>query len=288
MSLLSESAPLVTSATSPATQSARGASARDVEYSKTLMKGLGVLQAFAGSDIPLTNAEIATRINLPRPTVARLTSTLVELGYLVRSTRGRFQVGARALTLGYPVVSRYVDRQKARPFMREFAQRTGGAVSIAVASDMDYVFVESVRETQLMLHVPDVGFSAPLASTAMGRALLAAMPDSKLRQYRQRMVRYRPDEWREHGESALAAIEECRTRGYCSVFGTWRPEVLALASPLGHTLSGEALAINCGLQSWMTTPEQIAEAKLGPRLDALARCIRALIPLSLQSDVGTA
>jgi len=247
------------------------------------MKGLSVLQAYAGSDTPLTNAEIATRIALPRPTVSRLTATLVELGYLVRGTRGHFQVGARALTLGYPVVSRYVDRQKARPFMREFAQRSGGAVSIAVASDMDYVFVESVRETHLMLHVPDVGFSAPLANTAMGRALLAAMPEVKLRQYRQRMMRFRPEEWREHGEAAMAAIQECRANGFCGVFGTWRPEVLAVASPLGHTANGEALAINCGLQSWMTTSEEISEAKLGLRLAALARCIRDVMPLTLNS-----
>lgn len=250
------------------------------DYSKTLLKGLTILQAFGDSQKSLSNAEIAVLVGVPRPTVARLTATLVEFGYLVPSGRGRFEVGARALTLGYPVLSRIVDRQQARRFMGEFADRIGGAVSIGIASDLDYVFIESIRRTASMRHIPDVGFHSPLATTAMGRALLSAMPKQRFLTYVRRVCRFRPDEWNRYGDEAMQGIADCRAHGYCAVYGTWRPEVLALACPLGVNRNGEALALNCGLQSWMTTPEQIEKDQIGPRLVSLAACIRESMALS--------
>ena len=251
----------------------------DGGISTTLAKGLEVLEAFASYGRAATNAEIAEKIGLPRPSVARMTTTLVELGFLVRASRGKFEVGGRTLTLGYPVVTRLVDRQKARPLMREFAASTGGAVSIAVASDMDYVFVESVQPNNTMQHRPEVGFSAPLATTAMGRALLSIMQESRLKQYRQRMQRFRPEQWAAHGAQALAGMKACSKYGFCSVFGTWRADIFAFGSPLGRMVTGEVFAVNCGIPSWSMTPAQIEVEQIGQRLSVLADNIRTLMPL---------
>jgi DNA-binding IclR family transcriptional regulator len=253
--------------------------------SATLAKGLSVLAAYAASENSVTNADIAERVGLPRPTVARLTNTLIQSGYLVRVSRGRVQVAAGALTLGYPVLTRLVDRQLARPLMRDFAERLGGAVSIATVNQLDYVFVESVQIGNSMAHTPEVGFSAPLAATAIGRALLAAMSCAALEQYRQTMLRERPEEWQQFGEAAMAGVDECRRQGFCSIRGTWRPQHFGVASMLGRTSRGEVLAINCGMPSWRMTDQQFEDAQLGRRIVALAADIRAVMGLSAISEV---
>lgn len=247
--------------------------------SATLVKGLEVLAAYAMSHEAHTSAEIAEMIGHPRPTVARLTTTLVDLGYLRRVTRGKFEVASRTLTLGYPVLSRLAARQRARPLMREFSERIGGSVSIATPSDLDYVLVETIDITNAMSHIPDIGYSSAIASTATGGALLAAMTQQQRATYLERIKRLRPDEWRQHGKAALKSVSQCSEAGFCLIRDTWRPRHFGVASPLGRTARGEALAINCAMPSWKMSEEQLKEAQLGPRLRSLANELRAIMHL---------
>lgn len=247
--------------------------------SATLVKGLEVLAAYAMSHEARTSAEIAEMIGHPRPTVARLTTTLVDLGYLRRVTRGKFEVASRTLMLGYPVLSRLAARQRARPLMREFSERIGGSVSIATPSDLDYVLVETIDITNAMSHIPDIGYSSAIASTATGGALLAAMTQQQRATYLERIKRLRPDEWRQHGKAALKSVSQCSEAGFCLIRDTWRPRHFGVASPLGRTARGEALAINCAMPSWKMSEEQLKEAQLGPRLRSLANELRAIMHL---------
>jgi len=247
--------------------------------SATLEKGLEVLAAYAASHEAHTSAEIAEMIGHPRPTVARLTTTLIDLGYLRRVTRGRFEVASRTLKLGYPVLGRLAARQRARPLMREFSERIGGSVSIAIQSDLDYVLVETIDITNAMTHIPDIGYSSPIASTATGRALLAGMTHEQRDDYIARVKRLRPQEWKQHGKSALISVTECHQVGFCLIRDTWRPRHFGVATPIGRTARDEAVAINCAMPSWKMSEEQLKEAQLGPRLLSLADEVRAIMDL---------
>ena len=108
---------------------------------------------------PLSNAELAEHTGLSRPTVSRLTYTLAQLGYLKRDAKGRFVLGLGVLAAAYPVLSALKVRQLARPLMRDFAAYAGGTVSIAMPFGLDFIYVETLRTTDAVPHVPDVGFT---------------------------------------------------------------------------------------------------------------------------------
>ena len=55
---------------------------RDRQYIKSLARGFEVLRAFRSEDRGISNAELARRTGLPKPTLSRLTFTLLSLGYL--------------------------------------------------------------------------------------------------------------------------------------------------------------------------------------------------------------
>ena len=61
---------------------AEGMPAKDRQFVTALARGLDILRAFHAGEGMLGNQEIAHRTGLPKPTVARLTHTLTELGYL--------------------------------------------------------------------------------------------------------------------------------------------------------------------------------------------------------------
>ena len=43
--------------------------------------------------------------------------------------------------------------------MRDFAAYAGGTVSIAMPFGLDFIYVETLRTTDAVPHVPDVGFT---------------------------------------------------------------------------------------------------------------------------------
>ena len=68
--------------TLPSAAAALASSADDAAFATTLAKGLVVLEAFKAGATLLGNLELSRLTGIPRPTVARLTHTLAELGYL--------------------------------------------------------------------------------------------------------------------------------------------------------------------------------------------------------------
>ena len=68
----------------------------DAAFATTLAKGLVVLEAFKAGATQLGNMELSTLTGIPRPTVARLTHTLAELGYLRYDSNAPNIASARA------------------------------------------------------------------------------------------------------------------------------------------------------------------------------------------------
>lgn len=247
----------------------------DPSFATTLAHGLDVLAAFRGTAGPLSNAELAARTGLSRPTVSRLTSTLEQLGYLKRHARG-FALGLGVLAAAYPVLSALKVRQLARPLMRDFAAYAGGTVSLAMPFGLDFIYVETLRTTDAVPHVPDVGFTGTLATTAVGRALLSLYTGDELDAYVRRVKAERPDEADIVARRTLPDAELCRERGFAVSLGEWRREIFGVAAPLYRTPAGDCLAVNCGIPSFRFSAEQI-ERECGPRILGLARSIRSLV-----------
>src|SRR5712675_2304893 len=179
---------------SPVSRSKAAGDQSDPAFATTLAHGLDVLAAFRHNTGSLSNADLAASTGLSRPTVSRLTYTLAQLGYLKRDAKGRFELGLGILAAAYPVLSALKVRQLARPLMREFAAYAGGTVSIAMPFGLDFIYVETLRTTDAVPHVPDVGFTGTLATTAVGRALLSLFDKDEVQGYVKTVKAERPEE----------------------------------------------------------------------------------------------
>jgi DNA-binding IclR family transcriptional regulator len=247
----------------------------DPSFATTLAHGLDVLAAFRNTSSSLSNADLAERTGLSRPTVSRLTYTLTQLGYLKRDPKGRFELGLGVLATAYPLLSAIKVRQMARPLMRDFAAYAGGTVSIAMPLGLDFIYVETLRTTDAVAHNPDVGFSGSIAMTAVGRALLSLYGKDELDTYVARVKAERPHEADAVERRTLPEMELCKERGFAVSLGEWRREIFGVAAPLYRTQTGDCLAVNCGIPSFRFNAEQI-ERECGPRILGLARSIRSL------------
>ena len=149
----------------------------DRKFVTSLARGLEVLRAFTPSEGTLGNRDIAQRTGLPKPTVSRLTYTLTKLGYLTHIERiGKYQLAAGALAIGYSTLSNMRIRQIARPYMEELARFANASVALGTRDRLNVIYVEYCRGPSSVLQRVDLGSRLPLATTAMGRAIIGVLP----------------------------------------------------------------------------------------------------------------
>jgi len=245
-------------------------------FASTLARGLEVLTAFTPDRLLLSNSEIAAITGLSRPTVARLTGTLVQLGYLRRLPDASYVLTPHLLGVAYPVLARLKIRGIARPLMLEFANSIQGTVSIGTIDGTHQLYVESTRSIDHANFIPDVGVTSPLIATAIGRALLSTLQQGEREALYDRIKAEMPARWDALKERVFAGVEHVQQHGYCVSFGDLHANIHAAAAPLLTTDQGEPLALNCGIPVYRLAPSQL-ENDIAPRLLSLAGVIRRMV-----------
>ena len=151
--------------------------ATDRSFVVALSRGLDVLRAFHPNDGLLGNQEIAARTNLPKPTISRLTYTLTKLGYLTPVPRfEKYQLAPSAMALGYAALANLGVRHLSEPYREEVMRETGGAVAVGGRDRHSMIYFGQSRNGLTLGVQLDVGSRIPIATTAMGRAYIWALP----------------------------------------------------------------------------------------------------------------
>ncbi|MEO3999396.1 IclR family transcriptional regulator [Mesorhizobium sp. CAU 1732] len=246
---------------------------RDAGFATTLAKGLEVLRAFRPDRPSMSNVEIAAQTGINRATVARLSYTLVKLGYL-KQEKSKFRLSWGALMLVNPLLVNAKILQIARPSMQKLAQDLGGTVSIGVIDHVNFVYLETSRVNENVWTSHDLGTIGPLLPAAIGQALCAQLPEDEFAQKLAEMKRFTPEFWPKYIDEFMAGVESVKSRGFSVMRGTWIPGTESTAVPLLRDKNGECFAMSCRVPIFRLSGNQIEE-EVAPRLKSLAANVRS-------------
>jgi len=255
----------------------RRSTANDRKFVVALARGLDVLRAFKATDGVLGNQEIAARTHLPKPTVSRLTYTLTKLGYLTHVDQlGKYQLAPAALALGYTALAHLGLRHIARPFLQELADYAAASVALGSPDRNSVIYVEHCLSSAAVAVRLELGSRIPMATTAIGRALIAVLPDEERRELFERLAWREGSRWPKIQAGIEQAIADVATRGFVVSIGEWQADVNAAAAPLVMPNGSGVFAINCGAPAYRLARERL-EADIGPRLLSVVRKIEAIV-----------
>ncbi len=244
------------------------------QFIASIARGLEILRCFSSTNQLLGNQEIAQLTNLPKPTVARITSTLVSLGYLKQlpsTTKYLLDIGV--LALGYAALANISARTQAQPFMEEMSRYAQAPVAMATRDRLTMMYLNVVHTDSTLTMRRPVGSTFPIHSSAMGRACLAAM-ETKEREYLIEAIRKRNlDNWPAIKRNLERSLRDYHDYGYCLSIGDWAKDVNSVAVPLIHSKHG-ILVFNCGAPSYLLDQDKL-ENKIGPRLIHMVNNISA-------------
>jgi len=150
------------------------------DFVEALARGLEVIRSFDRIHVKQTISQISERTLLARPTVLRLLLTLEELGY-VRSQDNLYSLTPKVVDLGMAYISALGLYGAAKPHMENLSMAVDQTVSLAELDGSDIVYTARVEVPKIVSVGVTVGARLPSASTALGRILLADVPDVELR-----------------------------------------------------------------------------------------------------------
>ena len=245
-------------------------------YSQSLERGLAILGCFTPERPVLGIAEIATELGVSRSTTHRYVITLFALGYLEQDSSRRYRLGLGVTDLGMSVLNATGLREHAHPFVQELRRDTSYTVSVAVLNGAEIVYVDRApsfrNEIDLGL---DTGSRLPAHCTAMGKVLLASLPEREQSELLA-SIKLTP-----RGPNTITSknalrveLEQVREEGFAVNDQELAEDVHAIAVPV-RAVSGKVVAA-LGLSADTSTIslEELVDA-LGPHLVSTADRISA-------------
>jgi IclR family acetate operon transcriptional repressor len=222
--------------------------------------------------------EIARRTGLNEATVLRYLNSLVSLGYIERFNAAQYRLGWEIFRLGQRAFSGQVPSEAILPTMERLMLEFNETVNFAAHKERTVVIVEVVEGRRAVKKVSDVGQSDPWHASALGKALLASMPDSV---WRDIVASAGLPELTPHTITSMkkmaAEIKEIRERGFAVDREEAAEELTCVAAAIPTPDGGPSrYALSISFLTHRLTPENLEHA--GAQVIAGAREIARKVP----------
>ncbi|HUB20304.1 MAG TPA: IclR family transcriptional regulator [Acidobacteriaceae bacterium] len=191
------------------------ATPRDPYRLQCLDRALAVLEYIGESNVPLSLAEICRSMNLHKSTAHRALMVLERGMLLERTPDDRFRLGLKLYTLGNRAVEQMDLRAKIQPSLRVLSRRLGETVHLGVLQRTSVVYLDKAGPTNRVCMGSKTGSSNPAYCTAMGKAMLAWLPQTEVHDIVDQIsfVRLTAKTICSR-EELMRALERVRRRGY--------------------------------------------------------------------------
>lgn len=139
---------------------------------------LDVLEALAAAETSLGATDLARCIGTTKSAAYRILTTLEQRGYVIKDARtAEYRLGGRFAYLSRRAYSIGDLREHARPLLEALHQRFRETTNLGVPDGSEIVYIDMVESDQGLRMSARLGGRDPLHSTALGKAILAFLPE---------------------------------------------------------------------------------------------------------------
>jgi DNA-binding IclR family transcriptional regulator len=205
---------------------------------------LTLLAQFTAADPTHTVERLSQGIGVPRSTVYRLVGLLKAHELLERAGAGSYQLGPRAIMMGYIARSTVDLADLWRPGLDELATVSSETALVLRRIGDAAVCVDRIECDHPVRLSFEVGKAMPLHSGAGAKVLLASSPASVRDRYIQRSV---PQAQR---HTLREELDHIVSRGYGESRAEVDPGIWAVAAPILSDREGRCLAISVAVPEY--------------------------------------
>jgi len=147
--------------------------------SNAVERAFSILEIIAESTKGLSNSDISRRLKIPKSSASYILRVMEKRGYLVRTDSGKYRLGLKIASLSGGQTAHLDMREVAKPVLEKFVEKSRmSEAHLAVLDNGRAVYVEKVEAANSFIKMDIwVGHRLPIHTTAIGKALVAQMPD---------------------------------------------------------------------------------------------------------------
>lgn len=223
-----------------------------------LDRGLRILSLLAEHGGGMRVSEIARLLDLPRSATYELIHTLVHHYAVTMSEGGEVTLGPQTLALGSAFERRLDFNAIATSTARAVMEETGETVQVGVLDGRSVLYVAKADSRHLVRLVSTVGARLPAHCTALGKVLLANLPEAEL------AARLGSVELEALTERSLtnagflaSHLAEVRTQGFATEECESNPDVACVAAPVWDARRGNVAAISISVPMVRVSSERM-------------------------------
>jgi DNA-binding IclR family transcriptional regulator len=163
-----------------------------------LLRGLLILGKVAESSRALTVSDLLEELDIPKPTVHRITSQLEEAGYLqYEPNNKRLTIGPKLKNIGFDVLTNRTSTAPRHAILRALSEEIEETCNCTMLDEDHTIYFDRVESHWPYRIDLKIGSHLPLHCTASGKLFLAYMPANQrkklisaapLKQYTERSI----------------------------------------------------------------------------------------------------
>jgi DNA-binding IclR family transcriptional regulator len=158
------------------------------EKGSAVARVMHIIEAVSKAERPLSPADLAIFLHIPKPSIHRLVNQLEEDGFLQTTLRGLIIPGVRMHSVAWGVLHSERFSVARRAILEQLTEQIGETCGIAIPKGTEMVYYDRVQsDWPLQLNL-QVGSHTPTWCTASGKLYLSSLP----KQRRQKIISHLP------------------------------------------------------------------------------------------------
>jgi IclR family transcriptional regulator, acetate operon repressor len=146
----------------------------------SVVKAIQILHQFSPEEPWLTLGEISRRLGMGKSTAHNLLNTLVSGQLIEKGEDGTYALGTEIIALTQAVRINVELRDLAAPLLRKLAETAKESVYLAALDGIRVLYIYAIESSDRLRARSAVGDRAMLHCTAVGKAILSALPPAQV------------------------------------------------------------------------------------------------------------
>lgn len=231
----------------------------------SLCKAFDILNCFTAETPQLRVTDLTKRLKMTQSNISRLLGTMAVYGYVEKDENtGYYSLGPTIITMSSIALNSIELRKQALPELFAMEQNYGVGANLAILKNNSMYYLAHVDSRSSPRMYTMVGYSNPLHCTAIGKVLLAFLPEEQAREiiketglpaYTQNTV---TDE-----EELFGQLEEIRRTGYSKEWAEHALGSACIAAPIrdrsGRVVAGLSASGKFAQHSLMEKEDEVSQ-----------------------------
>jgi DNA-binding IclR family transcriptional regulator len=217
----------------------------------------------------ITVSEVNQQLKIPKSSAYAILQTLKSRGYVHKDAFDRYSLSLKLFSLGTQLVAGIDLRRSTYSLLKELAEKAQITAHLGVLEGQRAVYVEKIEVIASIRLRTDVGRTLHLHSTAIGKALLAFLPEEEINCILKTLPlpALMPKTITDPA-SLKKELARVRALGYSVGNEENEPETRAVGAPIFGADGRTIAAVNLGATTLQMRSKDIA--RLGPLVKAYA------------------